>query len=229
MTILSTRRLAVIVLLAVLAFALSGCWNPFNPDEGDPTPVPDADYHVRVAPEDVLHNLETAYVWRNAAEYLDCLSEDFEFYPSDSDVHDPNEPLPAKWYKIDESNIHNSMFDDGSNVESIRLTLTITSHVIDEGIPEDPYDDTAVYQVGVDLRLNLIAGVTYQATAPSEYHMRIDMDQEGPNGELLWEIFAWFDLETQDVADRSMTRKSTTSRSVSSRACSCSSGSSHTT
>jgi hypothetical protein len=46
----------------------------------------------------------------------------------------------------------------------------------------------------VDLRVNLIVGVTYLATAPSEYDMRVDIDQVGPNGERLWEIYTWFDL-----------------------------------
>ncbi len=194
MTSLSTRRLAVLALLAVLAFTLSGCWNPFAPDKGDPKPVEPASYRVRETPENVLHNLQTAYVWRNAAEYLDCLSEDFEFYPDEDDVQNPDLEIPPVWYKPDESNMHNNMFASGSDVESITLTLTISSLVYDYGIPEDPTDDTCVCQVGVDLRVNLIVGVTYLATAPSEFDMRVDIDQVGPDGERLWEIYSWFDL-----------------------------------
>lgn len=191
MTDLCTRRLAVFALLAVLAFALSGCWNPFAPPDGDKVEVPPADYHERLTPEDVLHNLETAYVWRNVDEYLNCLSEDFEFHPDDDDV---GGDIPPKWYKTDESDMHNNMFDDDSDVESISLTLTTTSLVYDYGIPEDPLDDTCVCQVSVDLRVNLVVGVTLQATADSQFDMRIDIDQWGPNDELLWEIFLWFDL-----------------------------------
>jgi hypothetical protein len=194
MTSSSTRRLAVFVLLAVLAFTLNGCWNPFAPDPVPPKPVEPADYHVRLTPEDVLHNLKTAYVWRNAGEYLDCLSEDFEFYPNEADVQDPTLDIPPIWYKPDEQNMHDNMFSDGSNVESITLTLTISSLVYDYGIPEDPLDDTCVCQVEVDLRVNLIVGVTYLATAPSQFDMRRDVDQWGPEDELLWEIYAWYDL-----------------------------------
>jgi hypothetical protein len=189
----STRRLAVYVLLAVLVFTLSGCWNPFAPDKGKQKPVEPADYHDRESPEDVIHNLKTAYVWKNAAEYLDCLSEDFIFYPTDEDVQNPNNGIPPEWYKDTETNTHQNMFASGSNVESITLQLTeITSEHI-PGIPDDPTDDIYIYREDVDLRVNLINGVTLLATAPSEYYFRVDEDQQGENGELWYEIYLWYD------------------------------------
>jgi hypothetical protein len=47
--------------------------------------------------------------------------------------------------------------------------------------------------------VNLYEGITYLATAPSEFHMRIDIDQPNPvpdPEDVLWlEINYWFDLE----------------------------------
>ena len=46
----------------------------------------------------------------------------------------------------------------------------------------------------LDLRVSLSGGLILLASTPSEYHFRIDIDQTGPNGETLWEIYKWFDL-----------------------------------
>ncbi|MFH1864587.1 MAG: hypothetical protein ABIK85_01765 [Candidatus Eisenbacteria bacterium] len=151
-------------------------------------------YVGRTSPENVLRHVVTSYVWMNATEYLDCLSEDFEFYPDEADVQDPNLEIPPVWYKTDEQNMHENMFDEGSDVESISLTLTVTSIVYDYGVPEDGLDDTCVCRVDVDLRVNLQVGVTYLATAPSEFLMRVDTDQQGAGGERFWEIHMWYDL-----------------------------------
>ncbi len=188
------RRLAVCVLLAVFALTLGGCWNPFNPDDGDPVEIPPPDFRDRLTPEDVLHNLKTAYIWMDPGEYLDCLSEDFEFYPNEDDVNDPELDIDPIRRKADEQLMHENMFAHDSNVESITLTLTITSIVHDEGVPGDPLDDTWICIVDVDLRVNLYGDLTYLATAPSEFHMRVDIDQWGPNDEPLREINFWYDL-----------------------------------
>jgi len=198
MTRFSTKRLAISVLLAVLAFTLSGCWNPFAPPEGDPTPIPDAEYRDRLTPENVLHNIQTAYIYRNVNEYLDCLSEDFIFYPDERDVQDPELEIPPEWYKSNERNMHENMFSDNSNVESISLTMTITSLVYDYGIPEILTDDTCVCVVDVDLRVSVFGDLTYLANAQSQYYMRIDVDQPNdppdPDDQLWWEIYQWYDL-----------------------------------
>ena len=199
------RRLAVSMLLAVLALSLSGCWNPFAPNPAPPVPIPPAEYRDRLTPEDVLHNLQTAYVYKNPVEYLDCLSEDFEFYPTEADVNDPNSPVAPIWWKADEQLVHENMFADGSDVDNISLTLTIASLEYDYGIPEDPLDDTCICIVDVDLRLMLVDGDGFLATAPSEFHMRIDIDQPNPvpdpDDVLWWEINFWFDLESRGRGD----------------------------
>ncbi len=194
MMIRSIRRLAVFVLLAVFLTGLSGCWNPFAPDGGDTKPRDPADYHDRLSPEDVVHNLQTAYEWMDAGEYLDCLSEDFVFYPNEEDsTNDPN--IPEFWYKDEETTVHNNMFSDDGGVESISLTLTnARMETLPGQDPIDPLDDIIIYQEGVDLQVNVYGGMTYLATAPSEYRFRVDSDQEGENGEIWWEIFEWYDI-----------------------------------
>jgi hypothetical protein len=193
MTKLSTGRLAVSMLLAVLALTTAGCWNPFAPDPGKPKPIQPAEFRDRTSPENVLHNLRTAYVWKNADEYLDCLSEDFIFYPTDEDVQNPDLEIPPEWYKPNERSMHENMFAQGSNVESISLTLTEMSTDYIEGIPDDPTDDIYIYTESVDLRVNLYGGLTYLANAPSQYWFRVDQDQQGENGEIWWEIYLWYD------------------------------------
>jgi len=192
------RRLAVSMLLAVFVLTLGGCWNPFDPDEGDPVEIPPPDFRDRLTPEDVLHNLRTAYIWKNAGEYLDCLSEDFEFYPNEDDVNNPELEIPPVWWKVNEQEMHMNMFAHDSDVESITLTLTSADPVYDYGDPGDPLDDTCICIVDVDLRVNLYGDLTYLATAPSEFHMRIDIDQPNPVPDpedvLWWEIRYWFDL-----------------------------------
>lgn len=195
MMVFSTRRLAVLMLLAALALTLSGCWNPFAPDEGDPVPIPPADYHERLTPGDVIHNLKTAYVYKNADEYLDCLSEDFIFFPSPADLQDPNNTMPDEWYKPDEQAMHISMFTGDDAVESITLTLTDITIEHDEGEPGNPLDDIYIYVEAVDLMVNLYGDQSYLATAPSEYWFRVDTDQSGEDGEIWWEIYMWFDRE----------------------------------
>lgn len=191
------RRLAVSVLLAVFALTLSGCWNPFAPDPGDPQDPPNADYRDRLTPEDVIHNIKTAYEWMNAVEYLDCLSEDFIFYPNEDDVQNPDLNIPEEWYKSNEGNMHENMFAEDSDVESISLTLTNVSIEYVEGLPGDPSDDVYIYVEDVDLRVNLYGGLTYLATADSEYHFRVDIDQQGEEGEIWWEVYLWYDLDTR--------------------------------
>jgi hypothetical protein len=197
MTVFSTRRLAVFVLLAVFVFTLSGCWNPFAPDEGDKVPTPPPEYRDRTSPENVIHNLKTAYEYKSADNYLDCMSEDFIFYPSDDDQADPQNPLPDKWYKSDEQEMHDNMFTGPNAVESITLTLTNIAEDLYMGEdPDDPADDFYIRVEDVDLTVITQGDDGFYANANSEYRFRIDIDQSGENGEVWWEIYEWFDLDS---------------------------------
>ncbi len=138
------------------------------------------EFRERTSPENVVYNLELAYEEMDLEEYLDCLPEDFQFFPNEEDVNDPENPIPPLWLKTDEAAMHENMFAGDSDVESISLTLTIATIDYDQGIPDDPLDDTCVCVVDVDLRVNLKDGNGFLATAASGFYMRIDMDQPNP-------------------------------------------------
>jgi len=59
----------------------------------------------------------------------------------------------------------------------------------------------------VDLRIDLIGGNGFLATSPSEFRMRIDIDQPNlvpdPNDVLWWEICHWYDLGSPGRGDAS--------------------------
>jgi hypothetical protein len=147
----------------------------------------------RTSPTEVIEQLKTAYVAMDANSYLDCLSEDFIFYPTEEDVIDPNSNIPPEWYKTDELTIHTNMFDAGSDVSSISLDLTEVDIVHNAGDPTDPLDDTYEYRESVYLLVYLIHGVAYLADDPSIYQLRVDQEEEGPYGETMWEVYAWYD------------------------------------
>ena len=188
------RIIALLCVVSCAAVLVGGC----STTSSGPDIPAGPEFRDRTSPENVLYNLELGYEEMNLEEYLDCFSEDFEFFPCEDDVQNPDLDLPPVWYKTDEATIHENMFADSSDVESISLTLTIVSIDYDYGIPDDPLDNTCVCVVEVDLRVNLITGTTFLATAPSEFRMRIDIDQPNPipdpDDVLWWEIYYWFDL-----------------------------------
>ncbi len=186
--------IALLCAVSCAAVLVGGC---STTSSGPDIPV-DPEFRDRTSPENVLYNLELAYEEMDLEEYLDCLSVDFEFFPCQDDVNNPDLNIPAVWWKVHEQEMHENMFADSSDVESITLTLTVASIVPDGGIPDDPLDDTCVCMVDVDLRVTLITGDGFLATAPSEFRMRIDVDQPNPvpdpDDELWWEICHWYDL-----------------------------------
>ena len=196
------RNLALLTVLAILLVALGGCWNPFAPPDGDGNGNGDPEtYRYRLTPEDVLHNLRTAYVYMNAEEYLLCLAEEFMFLTAEADQNDPSNPLPADWDKQAERDIHLNMFGDGSNVDRITLNLTDRNIEFVPGpFPDQTDDDTWRYTEEVDLRVFIPLpddDLIYLATADNMFTFRVDPDpgQVGPNGEPLWEIIEWEDLD----------------------------------
>ncbi|MCK4511792.1 hypothetical protein KAW64_08640 [bacterium] len=161
----------------------------------------------RTSPAEVIDQLEAAYVALDTLNYLDCLSQDFTFYPSPADLQDPHGNMPEEWYKLDERTMHENMFTGPDAVESILLTLTNITMEHHEGDPHDPLDDTYVFIEGVDLLVMLYGYQAYLATAPSEFRLRVDQDEEGPYGETMWEIDSWFDLDVTPRGDESGRRE----------------------
>jgi hypothetical protein len=155
-------------------------------------------YRLRTSPNNVLYNLNLAYVEMDAERYLDCLAQDFEFILNPDDVNNPENPLPEYWGKQEERDIHERMFSDTTNVDRIDLTLTNISTNYDQGAdPGDPNDDRFTYMEGTDLRVH-IGDWTFLMLQDQQFVFMIDPDETGPNGEVLWEIVEWRDLRPPD-------------------------------
>jgi hypothetical protein len=185
-------------LLAVVAIAATGCWNPFAPDKGGDGPPVVVAYKLRTSPVNVIYNMTQAYVYKNPTEYLACLAEDFTFHVSQQDIDDPDNPLPPDWDKPTERTIHEHMFASNSGVVSIKLNLTYDSDIYDPGEDlTDPMDDRWSYVYGTDLRVSVDdpPDLTYFANADQRFVFQIDPDEVGPDGETLWEVVDWFDLQ----------------------------------
>ena len=153
----TTARLRpAIILLAALAVGLTGC-SLFAPEGGDPPGNTTGGYKERTTCPNVIHNLIRSYEEMESQEYIDLLSDDFEFWLNPTDVNDPGSTLPDYWGKTEESAIAHNMLDEGSNVESISLTLTQigTEQVVPGPNPEDPTGWSYVYQVDLYVQLQV--------------------------------------------------------------------------
>jgi hypothetical protein len=185
----------MLALFVPLSF-LCGCSSPAD-SGGDPPDDP-IEWEIRDSQQHVLDNLVTAYENKKAEEYLDCLSEDFIFYLNPEDVkNDPT--LPYYWDKPEERDVHEAMFSgqgDHGGVDRIELTLT------QDGDPTPIEVSPGVfhyqYRESVNLRMHMQEdNLIYFTTAPVLFELREDADQTGPNGETLWEICDWYDLNEE--------------------------------
>ncbi|HYW68614.1 MAG TPA: hypothetical protein VE960_03345, partial [bacterium] len=140
----------------------------------------------RTSPAEVIEQLEAAYNAMNVIDYMDCLSEDFVFYPDERDVQDPELDIPPEWYRSMEHIIHTNMFDPSGAVSSVQLTLMTADVFWDVQDPEDPLDDIYSHTEDVDLWVYTY-GLTYVATGQSMFLLRVARDEQGPYGEPMWE------------------------------------------
>ncbi len=189
----SARLKPAIILLAALALGLTGC-SLFAPPEGG-QPGPPGGYKERTTCPNVIHNLTRSYQEMEADEYVDLLADDFTFWLNPDDVNDPGNDLPDYWGRIVEAEIAHSMLDEGTNVSSIQLTLTQfgTEVAVEGPNPGDPQMWEYVYSV--DLYVSLPNDLILWANAASMYTFAEDPNEAGPNGETLWEIFKWQDID----------------------------------
>ena len=184
-----------VAMLAVLAGAvlLAGCSTSSGPGDVE---IPDLE---RTSPERVLAMLTRSYEEMDADGYLDCLAEEFVFYTAEADQNDPSSPLPEDWDKATERIIHENMFGEETDVDRITLTLTNQSIDYNPGAdPLDPADDTYSYVEAVDLRVYIpIPGddLILLATADNMFVFGVDPDEVGPEGETLWEVKEWHDIQ----------------------------------
>jgi hypothetical protein len=181
------RSAAIIVLLILTGAFLWGCSDPTS-NEG---PDPSTDWEIRDTPQHVLHNLINAYEEKDAEHYLDCLADDFIFFMNEEDAQaNP----PGYWGKAEERAIHEDMLGD-NGADRITLTLTQVGDPVEMQQPGSPAPPAHWgYTETPDLRVT-VGNLTYWASAASFFEFRIDQDQVGPEGETLWEICGWTDLE----------------------------------
>ncbi len=191
---------AATVAAAFLCVLVAGCSTSTQPTTPDDE-LEDAYYILRTTPDSVLANLVTAYQHDGIVEYLDCLAEDFIFYPSDGALAG-NEWMPESWGKDEERLIHFRMFLPAGNIIDIDLDLIQIGDPVE--IPGATYEDPVMYEYtfGVDLLVMQPHDIGYIATAPSLFVLRPDPDEVGPAGEELWEIFLWYDLDEDGTCGR---------------------------
>ncbi len=191
----SARLTPAVVLLSVLALSLTGC-SLFAPPEGGDPPPTGGGYRERVTCENVVHNLIYSYEQMESEQYIACLDDSFTFVLNEEDVI--NDPLlPWEWNLDTEAAIARNMLDEGTNIQSIQLTLTQFGEEVEvEGpIPDEPYRWIYIYTV--DLWVTLPDDFHYWANAAARFTFAIDDNETGPNGEMLWDILTWEDIEVE--------------------------------
>jgi len=119
---ISRARLTFAVLVGAAVLTATSCWNPFDPDDGDPTPPPY--YQNCDSAYKVIANLQYAYLSRDLDKYMACFRDDFEFHLLATDWADysipPDGVVDTYWGLDLEEQFHEAMF---SAVNSIELTL----------------------------------------------------------------------------------------------------------
>jgi hypothetical protein len=187
----SAIALSALCAAALAACLLPGCSTSTGPEGVE---VPDVHYFARTSPDSVMANLKLAYENEHLDHYMDCLAEDFTFYPSPQTVAE-YEWIPESWGRYDEFRIHQEMFEYSVFVRDIFLSLLPQGDpvVIPGPTPEDPvmYE----YVFGIDLRVDCQDSIQYVATAPSLFVLQVDLEGSAAEGDTLWEIVDWYDLD----------------------------------
>ncbi len=192
---LTTTALAAVILAACL---LAGCSSWAGPEF---PPSSDIHYFARTSPDSVVANLRLAYENRSLTRYLDCLAEDFTFYPSEGTLAE-HDWIPESWGKTEEHHIHCGMFASYGFVHDIVLSLLLEGEPVEIPGPNGGDPVTYEYTFGVDLRVNCQDSLQYVATAPSLFVLQIDPDDVSATEEPLWEIVLWFDIDENGSCGR---------------------------
>jgi len=136
---LTARRTALLALAA--AVLLTGCWNPFSPDEEEGGQ--DQVYHEFCdSAYKVLENLELAYKSMDLDHYLMCFTEDFEFFLLETDWadYDGDGQTDQSWGLDLEEQFHEVLFEGGGLDAPLTRTVTIR----DENVKLDVVEDRGV-------------------------------------------------------------------------------------
>jgi ketosteroid isomerase-like protein len=169
------------VLAAGLVF-LAGCSRRSSTGPDGPG------YPGQTTPDSVIEKLEMAYENMDTDAYMECLAEDFVFFLDPEEVA-ADSTLPEYWGRAEELRVHEHMFADTTTIESVALSLTVTSKDSLPGEdPADPSDDLWEYETHFDLRVE--SGLPYFATGEVVFVMRRAPDREGTT----WQVIEQHDL-----------------------------------
>jgi hypothetical protein len=182
-------RRAAALSLAALVLTVTGCSSSLGPDDGPSGDV----YPARTHPDSTIAKLARAYRRMDAEAYLDCLAADFIFFLNGDDIA-ANPNLPDYWGKAQEREIHEKMFSDSSDVQSVWLTLTQFGQPCPVANPVPGEPDLWEYCENTDLWVHLPNDLTYWANAGAAFLLRVNPDSTGPAGESTWEIAEWQDV-----------------------------------
>ncbi len=186
-------RIAAPAAMALAAFLLSGCPFSTNSNKKVVDPPPPIEYKPRTSIENLLLNLEQAYVNREAAEYESLLAEDFEFYFSEEDQH-----IAVKLNRDDEIGVHQRMFS-ASEVQGIELSFSEGQIFEDDTTPDPKYPDRFLWTItltNVDLKLHATNDqgvlVTHHLdNGVEQFWFREEAWTDPDTGDNIWTIVQW--------------------------------------
>ena len=194
------RTSSALAMIVPLVFLLGSCTSTTGPCDCDG----DVEYALRTTPAGVIEKLVAAYGNRDQDAYLDCLSDDFLFFPNEDDcTGDPN--IPLYWNVAVEETIHWNRFVSDEAARSVILTLTQVGPPLPIDGPEPGDTNAWQYSEEVDLRVEIDAGLTYVASGGALLFIEQDPIETGPGGETLWEIAEWDDVASFTDAGRAET------------------------
>jgi len=126
------RGLWVVLVLGLVLMGVTGCWNPFSPDDGGGGG--DGQYD-RTNPDKLLNFFASAYVDKNVDRYGEALDDDFSFeFLSDDYTKAGVDSVTPYWGKGEDVENTGNMFGSPK-------TFGIT---FDFGLPIEPWYETTV-------------------------------------------------------------------------------------
>ncbi len=184
-------RLVAVAALSVAAMAiLGGCPFMTKPEEKPPTPT--VTYLPRTSAENLLKNLKTAYVHRQAAPYESLLATDFEFFFAEEDQH-----IAEKYTRADEVEVNQNMCNS-SDVDYVQLDFSVGDLLPDPTKADPKYPDRNLWKLtatNVDLELRRREGgdsKTYQLqNGIQNFWFREESWVDPKNGLKVWTIVQW--------------------------------------
>ena len=185
------RTLAVLLLMTALAnLVVSGCASPgAGPDLSEP---PEG-YFEPTSAENVIANLQLAYLNMDLEHYMSCFADTFTFYPWPPAAADTSLGIPSSWGRADEEALHAFMFSEESGFQVMSLSLaTAYTQTIEGDDDQSIEDDTFLRREHVLMWVRTNENGNRWVTAPSEFWLRA-RPVGARDAFHVWEIYEWRD------------------------------------